>query len=141
VVNAGSAAGAIAQTLAVPGNFRYVLSVWAKTTVGSGVTLSATTAGGSVTQSFALTSQWRRISMESGLGVNTDSMVFGAELAAGSSVDLFGMQVEAQRGVSDYKKTDGSGGVYPQARFSQDELTVTARGTDAFDAVIGIVAN
>ncbi len=141
VVNAGSAAGAIAQTLAVPGNFRYALSVWAKTSAGSSVTLSATTAGGSATLNFALTSQWRRISMEIGLGLNTDTVVFGAVLAAGAAVDLFGMQVEAQRGVSDYKKTDGSGGVYSQARFSDDELTVTATGTDAFDAVIGIVAN
>jgi hypothetical protein len=141
VVNAGSAAGAIAQTLAVPGNFRYALSVWAKTTAASSVTLSATTSGGSATQDFALTSQWRRISLEIGLGLNTDSVVFGTELQAGASADLFGMQVEAQRGVSDYKKTDGSGGVYAQARFSADELTVTATGTDAFDAAIGIVAS
>jgi hypothetical protein len=141
VVNAGSAAGAIAQTLAVPGNFRYALSVWAKTAGASSVPLSATTTGGSATLGFALTSQWRRISLEIGLGLSTDSVVFGAELEAGASVDLFGMQVEAQRGVSDYKKTDGGGGVYAQARFSGDELTVTARGTDAFDAVIGIVAN
>ena len=90
---------------------------------------------------FALTSQWRRISLEVGLGLNTDSVVFGAALQAGASVDLFGMQVEAQRGVSDYKKTDGSGGVYAQARFSADELAVTSTGTDAFDAAIGIVAN
>jgi len=35
VVNAGSAIGAVVQTLTVPGNFRYVLSVWAKATSGS----------------------------------------------------------------------------------------------------------
>ena len=67
--------------------------------------------------------------------------MFGAELDAGASVDLFGMQVEAQRGVSDYKKTGASGGVYADARFAEDELTVTARGTDVFDAVIRIVAS
>ncbi len=141
VVNAGSAAGAVAQTLAVPGNFLYALSVWAKTTGASTVTLSATTAGGSATKNFGLTSEWKRISMEADLGLNTDSVVFGAELDAGASVDLFGMQVEAQRGVSDYKKTSGSGGVYAEARFSEDELTVTARGTDLFEAVIRIVAS
>jgi len=48
--------------------------------------------------------------------------------------------VEAQRGLSDYKKTAGSGGVYAAARFSEDELTVTAKSTDVFDAVIRIVA-
>jgi len=138
VVNAGSSIGAVAQTLAVPGTFRYALSVWATTTGVSNVTLSATTAGGSVTQAFALTSQWRRVSLEVGLALNTESVIFGAALEAGASVDLFGMQVEAQRGASDYQKTGGTGGVHGEARFAEDELTVTARGTDVFDAVVRI---
>lgn len=141
VVNAGSAVGAVAQTLAVPGSFRYALSVWARTSGASNVTLSATTTGGSATRNFPLTSQWRRVSMDMGLGLNTNSVVFGAELDAGASVDLFGVQVEAQIGVSDYKKTGGSGGLYTKARFAEDELTVTAKGTDVFDAVIRIVAS
>jgi hypothetical protein len=140
-VNAGSAAGVVAQTLATPGTFRYALSVWAKSAGASNVTLSATTAGGSATARFELTSQWRRVSLEVGLGLSTNSVVFGAELDAGASVDLFGMQVEAQRGASDYKKTGASGGLYAQARFAEDELTVTARGVDVFDAVVRIVAS
>ena len=47
-----------------------------------------------------------------------------------ASVDLFGMQVEAQLGPSDYKMTGASGGVYSKARFAADQLTVTAQGTD-----------
>src|SRR5436853_6527122 len=58
VVNTGSATGAVAQTLGLPATFRYVLSVWAKTTGGSGVSLFATTTGGSVRQSFGLSAQW-----------------------------------------------------------------------------------
>jgi hypothetical protein len=73
--------------------------------------------------------------------LDTDSVVFGARLEAGALVDLFGMQVEAQPGVSDYKKTGGSGGVYTEARFAEDELTLTAKGTDIFDAVIRLVAS
>ena len=110
VVNAGSAAGAVAQTLAVPGNFRYVLSVWAKTTGGSNVTLSATTAGGSATRSMTLTSQWRRVSMEIALGLSTDSVMFGAELNAAASVDLFGMQVEAQQAYRTTRRRVEAGG-------------------------------
>jgi len=141
VVNAGSAPSGVAQTLAVPGNFRYTLSVWAKTTGVSSVTLSATTMGGSAAQSIGLTSQWQRVSLDIALGLNTDSVVFGVVLDAGAIVDLFGMQVEAQPGASDYKKTSGNGGVYAQARFAEDELTVTAKGTDLFDAVVRIVAS
>jgi len=68
-------------------------------------------------------------------------VTFGAELAAGASVDLFGMQLEAEPGVSDYKRTGASGGVYAKARFAEDELAVTARGTDVFDAIVRIVAS
>ncbi len=141
VINAGAAAGGVAQTLGVPGNFRYVLSVWGRTTGASSVALSATTTGGSVARSFTLTNQWTRIWLEVGLGVSSESVVFGAQLEAGASVDLFGMQVEAQPGVSDYKKTGATGGIYSDARFVKDEISVTARGIDIFDAVIGIVAH
>ena len=141
VVNAGSAAGVVAQTLAVPGNLRYTLSVWAKTTGVSNVTLSATTTGGNATRTIALTSGWSRVFLDVELGLNTESVVFGVVLAVGAIVDLFGMQVEAQPGFSDYKKTGGSGGLYAQARFAEDELTVTAKGTDVFDAVIRITAS
>jgi hypothetical protein len=79
--------------------------------------------------------------MEVALGLNTESVVFGTELDAGATVDLFGMQVEAQPGTSDYKRTGGSGGLYAQARFAEDELTVTAKATDVFDAVIRIKAS
>jgi hypothetical protein len=140
-VNTGSAAGAVAQTLGIPGSFKYVLSVWAKTTGGSSTSLFATTAGGSTTKSFALSSQWKRISLRIELGQNTESVTFGAELDPGASVDLFGMQLEAAPGVSDYKKTGAGAGVYAKARFAGDELSVTARGTDIFDMVVRITAN
>ena len=140
-VNAASVAGTIAQTLTVPGNVRYALSVWAKTTGVSSVTLSATTSGGSATRSCVLTGQWVRYSLDVDLRLNTEGIVFGVELDVGAIVDLFGMQVEAQPGASNYKKTGSSGGVYEQARFAEDALTATAKGTDRIDSVIRIVTS
>ena len=49
------------------------------------------------------------------------------------------MQVEAQLAPSDYKMTTTRGGVYSNARFAQDQIAVTAQGTDVYDAVIRIV--
>jgi hypothetical protein len=135
VVNAGEAVEAVAQTLAVPGDFTYCLSVWARTDSGSGLTL---TIGGS-TEAFTLTSTWQRVSFTTNLGTSATSVTFGVVLAIGASVDLFGMQVEAQLAPSDYKITTTQGGVYPNARFGADTFTVTAQGTDVFDAVIPIV--
>lgn len=139
VVNMGAVAEAVQQALAVPGNFRYSLSVWARASVAANMALFATTSGGSATHTFALSSQWKRISMNIGLGQNTSSVTFGAQLGASVAVDLFGMQVEAQPGMSDYKKTT-SGGVFAKARFADDQLTVRAQSTDVYDAVIRVVS-
>ena len=139
VTNAGAGPLSVAQTMAVPANFQYCLSVWAKTTSGTSVTLSISTTGASSTKTFVLGTQWTRISVAANLGQIATSVTFAAQLAAGGSIQMFGMQAEAQLGPSDYKQTGTSGGVYPNARFGTDKLTVTAQGTDVYDAVIQIV--
>jgi hypothetical protein len=74
------------------------------------------------------------------LAESTSSVTFGVQLAAGATVDLFGMQVEAQLGASAYKMTGTNGGVYAEARFASDSLTVRAQSLDAFDVTIRIVS-
>jgi hypothetical protein len=137
--NAGLATQAVAQTLAVPGNFQYCLSIWARTGNGTNVTLSISTTGGSATKTFTLGTQWARVSLAANLAHSTSPVTFGAQIAAGGAIDIFGMQVEAQWGPSDYKQTGTRGGVYANARFGADKITVTAQGTDVYDAVIQIV--
>jgi hypothetical protein len=139
ITNAGLTTEAIAQTLAVPGNFQYCLSVWARADTATNMTLSISTTGGSAAKSFVLGTAWVRVSLAADLAQSTDSVTFGAQITAGQSIDLFGMQAEAQWGPSDYKQTGTSGGVYANARFGADTITVTAQGTDVYDAVIQIV--
>ena len=140
VVNTGIAAEQVAQTLTVPGNYRYCVSAWAKTTGGSSVTLTSSTVGASTVVDFPLTASWQRISIAVALGQATTSVTFGAQLDSGATVDLFGMQVEAQPAPSDYKMTGINGGVYASARFAEDSLTVRAQSTDVYDAVVRIVS-
>lgn len=135
VTNGGIAAGSVAQTLDVPGNFHYCLSVWARTIGTSSVTLTI----GAFAKTFPLNGTWARISVSKNLSTSVTSVTFGAQLDAGAVVDLFGMQVEAQLAPSDYKMTEDRGGVYAKARFGQDQLAVTAQSTDVYDAVIQIV--
>jgi hypothetical protein len=136
LVNTGQAAAGVTQTLNVPGNFQYCLSVWARSTAGSAVTLTIA----SSSKSFAAGAQWSRVYISANPGqAGATTVTFGAQVAAGGSVQLFGMQAEAQVGASDYKLTGAAGGVYPKARFGSDQITVTAQGTDVYDAVIQIV--
>jgi hypothetical protein len=137
LVNTGQASAGVTQILNVPGSFQYSLSAWVRTTSGSAVTLAI--ANGS--KSLAAGTQWKRVYFSSNPGqTGATTVTFGAQIAAGGSVELFGMQAEAQPGPSDYKITGAAGGVYPKARFGSDQITVTAEGTDVYDAVIQIVS-
>lgn len=136
----GVAVGGLKQTLLVPGNFRYALSVWVRDAGAQGVTLTASSAGVSGPLSYSLTPAWRRVTLSVDIQESTESVTFGADLAAGDSVDFFGMQVEAQLGASAYQRTGARGGVHAQARFGGPVSAVRAQGTDVYDAVIQIVS-
>lgn len=137
IVNAGSTADGIDQVLPVPGNFQYCLSAWVRSASGSSVTLVI---GGS-TSTVPSSPVWNRVALgASGGSSSASSVTFGLQLAAGGSVDVFGLQVEAQLAPSDYKVTGAAGGVYSEARFASDQLLVTAQGTDVYDAIIQIVS-
>jgi hypothetical protein len=137
VLNGGQTDAAITQTLSVPGDFQYCLSAWARSGAGSHVGLAV--AGASI--KFALGAQWRRIFVTANpQGAAAETVAFAIHLDAGASVEVFGIQVEAQPGPSEYKATGARGGVYPRARFHTDRLTVVAQGTDIYDAVIPIMS-
>jgi hypothetical protein len=137
LVNTGQASAGVTQILNIPGNFQYCLSAWVRTTSGSAVTL--TIANGS--KSFAAGTQWKRVYFSSNPAqASATTVTFGVQVAAGGSVELFGVQAEAQLGPSDYKITGAVGGVYPKARFGSDQITVIAQAADVYDAVIQIVS-
>lgn len=137
LVNTGQASGGVTQILNAPGDFQYCLSLWVRSNAGSAVTLAVA----NNSKSFAAGTQWRRIYISSNPGqAGAPTVSFGVQVAAGATVELFGMQAEAQPGPSDYKMTGAAGGVYAKARFGSDQITVTAQGTDVYDAVIQIVS-
>jgi hypothetical protein len=136
IVNAGQTMDGVNQTLAVPGNFQYCLSGWIRSSSGSPVSLLI--AGNA--RAIPAPAAWKRVSFTATPGSPATSVAFGLQLAAGGSADVFGLQVDAQPAPSDYRKTGASGAVYPHARFASDRLTVTAQGTDVYDAVIRIVS-
>ena len=69
---------------------------------------------------------------------SAESIVFGVELPAGGSADVFGLQVEPQAGASVYKATT-TGGVYEGARFRDDALSITTTGVNCHSATVNII--
>jgi hypothetical protein len=140
LTNAGPTPAELGQTLAVPGEFTYALSVWVRSGVAGDIQLFAAADGAELERTVRAEAAWRRVYTPVSLGVAAEAVRFGVRLNAGQSVELFGMQVEAQPGMGDYQKTEEQGGVYPDARFGTDVLNVRARATDQFDATIRIVS-
>jgi hypothetical protein len=119
--NPAAGAQSITQTLQVPGEFTYCISVYARSATPATVTLLLDTGRAP----RAISSTWTRVTFAANGTAGAESVIFGFEIPAGAGVDVFGMQVEAQPAASPYHPSI-TGGVYPDARFRDDVLAITA---------------
>ncbi|MDP2996229.1 MAG: hypothetical protein Q8N47_01995, partial [Bryobacterales bacterium] len=140
LVNTGQAPQRLTQTLSAPGGFQYCLSARIRSAVPGVAKLVLATTGGEDLRIVETGPVWREVWMTAKLGGTGETITGGVELAPGASVDVFGMQLEAQTGPSAYKKTAGRGGVYPFARFSEDLLRAKTEGIDSHSTVIRITS-
>jgi hypothetical protein len=125
------------QTLNAPESFHYCLSVYARSEAPGEVTLIRS----SQSARRDTDSQWRRLLFASTSAGNQDTVAFGFEIAPGASVEVFGMQVEAQIGASLYKRTTSRAGVYANARFRDDALAITTVGPGRHHCLVAIRSN
>ncbi len=138
--NAGNAEQSIDQTLAVPGWFRYCLSAYVRSDQPGLVRLRRTSSASNHSLPFETGSAWRRAAQGFEENNTDESTGFGIGLAGGATADVYGLQVEAQPGVSSYRRTLARSGVYPHARFEDDFLSMTADGPDGHSCALGVVA-
>ncbi len=128
LTNTGQAPQSIRQVIAAPTNYPYCFSAFVRSAAGGEVTLLR----GGEAKRVGLTTSWQQV-FSSGIGTESgDSAAFGMEAPAGASVEVFGLQAEAQPAPSGYKKTLSRAGVYANARFGSDALWVTAEGPDNY---------
>ena len=128
ISSAGAGPLAIQQVVNGPGWFRYAFGLAVRSDLEQQIRLIRSTATQTHSALFPIGPAWRRILLSGKFDGSEESVTFGIELGAGGSAEVFEAQAEAQAGASGYKKTLSAGGVYPAARFVDDELTVTADG-------------
>jgi hypothetical protein len=133
LTNTGMAPQSILQTLNAPGGYTYCVSTYAMSASSDVVTVVL---GGNRT-TVALTNRWSRIGASGHGDPTAESISFGLELSAGGSVDVFGMQVEAQPAASGYKAST-AGGVYANAYLSDDTFSFTTTDVNCHSATINI---
>lgn len=140
VTNSGLAVQRISQPIDGHGAFQYCFSVWARSPLATEVKLFRSADGAVAETGVTAIGNWRRISSSGKLVSIGESMTVGIEFPAGSTVEIFGAQLEAQLGASAYKRTLGQAGVYTEARFSEDRVIVTATGLSQFGTTLKITA-
>lgn len=131
--NSGGAPQSLLQTLNAPGGYTYCLSAYARSAASSTVTLLL----GSNRNTAALGSTWMRIAASGHGDPTAESIAFGLELAPGVSLDVFGMQVEAQPSASGYKSST-TGGVYENAYVLDDTFAFTTTDVNRHSATVNI---
>jgi hypothetical protein len=107
--------------------------VWAFSSQPSTIQLQL----GSNSTQAALNSRWNRIQIGGTGEATANSVEFAIELPAGATVSVFGPQVEAQPAPSAYK-IGTTGGVYANARFRDDALTITSTDVNRHSATVNI---
>jgi hypothetical protein len=122
VRNGSAGTQTLQQTLAVPGDYVGCFSAWVRSNAGGVVTL--------VRDASAVTTPvgpgWKRLFV-SGAGTSGAAQsTFSIALGAGQTIDVWGLQAEAQPYPSAYKQTGASLGIYEETYFGNDELTITS---------------
>jgi hypothetical protein len=135
VSNPTAATLMLQQSINAPASLDYCLSLFARSDQSTRVWLMR----GAETGAYAIGPQWTRPASAGQLQDTADSISFGIALDPGTTVDVFGFQAEAQIAASLYKQTAETGGVYPNARFKGDTLTITTVGPSRHSCDLDIV--
>lgn len=140
VINAGQTAQSLTQSLAAPAWFGYSMSVYARSVAASPVSLMRSSPTNTQMRVFTTGPGWTRCALSGTLSATESTVSFALQLPAGASVDLYGIQAEAQPGASAYKRSGSRNGVYSKARFDDDVLRTICDGPDQNRLDIRIVA-
>ena len=122
IVNGSGGNQALSQSVSISGSMVACFSAWVRSDGGAQITLARDT-----TQvGAAVTPVWTRVYLSgpgtSGAGDST----FVLGVAAGQTIDVWGLQVEAQPYPSKYMSTAAAYGIYGETYFASDQLRITA---------------
>ncbi len=134
LANSGVAVQRVAQTIAAPGAYQYCLTVYLRAAAPAIARLWA----GDDSVSANVTPVWNRFMLTTSPQAEETSMRFSIEVAALSTVELYGTQVEAQPGSSGYKATS-RGGVYESAHLRDDALAITRTDVNRNSCTVNII--
>jgi hypothetical protein len=140
VTNTGQADQVISQTVEVPANYRYCFSLYVNSEQASAITLIRSGNSAGERTSVPITRGWSRVVSSGQLNDPGKIFTVAISLAAGQRVELYGVQLEAQISPSRYRATTRTAGVFSNAHWGIDELTVISEAPNLFSTSFSIEA-
>lgn len=125
---AAGPAGQLLQQSMIPGAVQVCFSVYLRADTPTTVTIARSADTESFNKSITVTSRWQRYSVTGSIPDINDTSSFLITIAGGTTVDLFGPQVDAQPNASTYVPSLAQSGVYPKARFDVNRMTFSTTG-------------
>ena len=127
--NASGAEQMLSQSLGVPGEYTICFSAYVHSDSAGSIGMLRDAPRVNVT----VGRQWKRVQISGPGASGATASTFSLAIGAGSSVRVFGLQVEAQPWPSPYRPTGAAAGILEETRFSGGELAVvnTAPGLSA----------
>lgn len=138
VTNTGQSDQMVTQSVEVPANYRYCLSVYVNSEQASTITLIRSGNSTEDRTSVPINTGWSRVVSSGRLNDPGEIFTIGISLSAGQRVELYGVQLEAQISPSRYRPTTQTAGVFSSAHWGVDELTVIAEGPNLFSTSFSI---
>ena len=136
IANGAAAAQSIWQTTSAPAGLQYCFSAYLRSDAPVQVTFEIS---GAAVLAAMLTTMWQRWEATAS-GGTVDDRSFGLSISPGSTIQVCGLQAEAQPSAGVYKSTNNPSGVFPNSRFDQDSLDVTATEAGLFACSVRVVS-
>lgn len=124
IANSSAATQALAQSLGIRGEHVACFSAWVRSNT---ISVAAIQRDGHQS-TYAIGPVWKRIHVTGAGNAGQADSTFALLVEPGQSVDVWGLQVEAQPAPSVYKGSGPQTGIYAETRFASPELTIVSTG-------------
>lgn len=131
VTNSSSLVQLVKQTVSAPASFTYCFSMQARAAEATVTKVQLSDGATSVNTLAVIGTSWSAYWISATLQSSSETIQFGIELPANSSIEVFGLNAMAQIAPGEYLKTEAESAVYGNVRFADDRLAFTTTGPNS----------
>ena len=138
LINDGQAFEDIVQTVAVPSNYRYCLSVYVLSQQSATLMLLREGTTEKEETAVNVNTGWTRICSSGRLNDGGTVLTVGFRLAPGQSVCVYGPQLEPQSDSSPYQSTANVSAIFPNCFWLSEEIAITADAPNSYATSVSL---